>query len=134
MALFQHDGILLPYQIHFAPFAHDLLLLQGSRFNSDYWLPVLNDWREVEPAGGRVITCDWSPEKMNGAGVAEFFNRFFQTLGLHDLHVVACDDAAQVVQDLERDYPGAVAKTLLFARNAPKGDELKAAVSAFSTK
>ncbi len=131
MALYQHDGLLLPYQIHFAPFAHDLLLLQGSRFNSDYWIPVLNDWKEEVPAGGRVITCDWQPETVGEGALAEFFHRFFQTLGLHDLFVVACDDAVAVVHKIEADFPGMVNKTLLFPRNPPRGDELKAAVNEF---
>jgi|GEM_PF-3777958 len=131
MALFQYNNILLPYQIHYAPFACDLLLLQGSRFNSDYWLPVLVDWKGASAGGGRVITVDWQPEGMTGGDLAEYFNRFFQTLGLHALRVVACDDAAKIVQDLQADFPGAVHESLLFAKNAPKGDELKKAVHDF---
>jgi hypothetical protein len=133
MALFQYNNILLPYQIHFAPFAHDLILLQGSKFNSDYWLPILTDWKGGASAGGRVVTCDWSPEGMAGGDLAEYFHRFFQTLGLHSVRAVACDDAAKIVQDLEADFPGAVEKSLLFPRHAPKGEELKKAVAEFNS-
>lgn len=133
MALFQYNNILLPYQIHFAPFAHDLLLLQGSRFNSDYWVPVLTDWKGSVAGGGRVITCDWQPEGLAGGDLAEYFHRFFLTLGLHDLKAVACDDAAKVIQDLEGDFPGVIKESLLFPRNAPKGEELKKSVQEFSS-
>jgi len=129
MAVFQFNNLLLPYEIHFAPFAHDLVLLQGSRFNSDYWRPLLQEWTDT--AGGRVLTCDWQPGGMDVGEQAKYFHRLIQTLGLCRLSVVACDDAVALVEELERDFPGVVSRSLLFARNAPRGDELKRAVNEF---
>lgn len=131
MALFQYNNILLPYQIHFAPFEHDLLLLQGSKFNSDYWLPVLSGWKAENSAGGRIVTCDWQPEGMAGGDLVEYFYRFFLTLGLHSLKVVACDDAAKLVQDLEADFPGSFDESLVFAKNPPRGEDLIRALREF---
>jgi pimeloyl-ACP methyl ester carboxylesterase len=131
MALFQYDNVLLPYQIHSAPFGHDMLLLQGSRFNSDYWLPVLVDWKGAVAQGGRVVTCDWPSGVQGGPELADYFHRFCLTLGLQNLFVVACDDATKIVAKLEADFPGAVQKSLLFSQNAPRGADLKKAVYEF---
>ncbi len=108
-----------------------MLLLQGSKFNSDYWLPVLNEWKEEPGRGGRIITCDWQPEGMTGGDLAEYFYRFFQTLGLHGLKIVACDDAAKLAQELKSDFGDSVDDMLVFAQNAPRGQALLTAVKDF---
>ncbi len=131
MALFQYNNILLPYQIDFAPFEHDMLLLQGSRFNSDYWLPVLVDWKGTAAQSGRVVTCDWQSEGQSAQDLADYFHRFCLTLGLQNLYAVACDDATKIIENLEADFPGTVEKSLLFPHHSPKGSELKEAVHEF---
>ena len=134
MALFQYNNILLPYQIHFAPFDFDLLLLQGSKFNSDFWLPVIGPWKGEATAGGRVITCDWNSEGMTGGDLAEYFHRFFLTLGLHSLRAIACDDAAKIIRNLEADFPGSVDHSLLYPKDPPRGVALVRAVDDFLKK
>ena len=126
MALFQHNNQTLAYQIDFAPFAHDLILLQSSKFNADYWRPVMDEFRDEAPAGGRVITCEWPLHD------AAFMDRFLSMLGLHHAHVVAMGDAADLVREIEKIEPGVFAKTLLFPQGGPKAHDLVRTVREFS--
>ncbi|MGZ3721558.1 MAG: hypothetical protein ACXVA9_01425 [Bdellovibrionales bacterium] len=132
MAVFFHGNRSIAYQSHFAPFAHDLLLLQSSRFNTDFWGPVLEKFDQEPKASGRIITCEWFDAKLDTATMAEDLNNLLQTLGLHTLHVVACDDAVKVITELEKKYPGSVDKTLLFPQSLSRNEELARSVHEFS--
>jgi hypothetical protein len=125
MAIFQFNNQTLPYETVFAPFAHDLLLLQPAKFSIDFWQPVLDSLRGEPSAGGRVVTCE-SP--LPGAEILE---RFLRTLGLHDLHVVAFGDSVEVVKAVSKIEPGSFERTLLFPSGGPKGAELVREVREF---
>ena len=126
MALFQYDNKTLPYEVHFAPFTHDLLLLQGSRFNADFWKSVVQSLKDEPHAGGRVVHCDGllaSPE---------FLKRFMGTLGLQKVYVVAIGDACELVQSLERSDPDIFSNILLLTQGASlKGAELEQQIREF---
>lgn len=132
MAIFFHGNRTIAYHSQFAPFAHDLLLLQSSKFNPDYWSPLLEDFKASGTASGRIVTCEWYDPKLDTATLAEDLNNFLQTLGLHTLHVVACDDAVKVITELEKKYPGSIDKTLFFPQPIPRGEEFSRAVKEFS--
>lgn len=132
MAVFFHGNRSIAYQSHFAPFAHDLLLLQSSRFNTDFWGPVLESFGEEPKANGRIITCEWFDKKLDTDTMAEDLNNLLQTLGLQTLHAVACDDAVKVITELEKKYPASIDKTLLYPQSAPRNDELLRAIREFS--
>jgi hypothetical protein len=132
MAVFSHGNRTIAYHSQFAPFQHDLLLLQSSRFHQDFWQPVLEDLKEDLRSSGRIVTCEWYEKDLDTATMAEDLNNLLQTLGLHSLHVVACDDAVKVVNELERKYPGSVSKTLLYPQSLPKVDDLARTVREFS--
>jgi hypothetical protein len=132
MAVFFHGNRSIAYQSRLAPFSHDLLLLQSSRFNADFWNPVLEGLPNHSSGSGRIITCEWFAKDLDTATLAEDLNGFLQTLGLHSLHVVACDDAVKVITELEQRYPGAVDKTLHYPQSHPRMDELTRAVREFS--
>jgi hypothetical protein len=132
MAVFSHGNRIIAYHSQFAPFQHDLLLLQSSRFNLDFWNPVLEDLKEDQRSSGRIVTCDWHSKDLSLAELVEDLNNLLQTMGLHTLHVVACDDAVKVVNELERKYPGSVTKTLLYPQSLPKMDDLARTVREFS--
>lgn len=125
MALFQFNNQTLPYETDFAPFSHDLLLLQSSKFSADFWRPVLEDLKAGRPAGGRIVTCE-SP-----LPDAETFERFLRTLGLHEIHVVALGDAVELVKNVAKIEPGAFEKTLLFPSGFLKPGELPREVREF---
>jgi hypothetical protein len=116
MAVFQYNNLVLPYQVAFAPFPHDLLLLQDSRFTPDFWKPVLEDLSGEPAAGGRIVTCEapW-PEP-------EFFDRFISTLGLHNVYTASIGDGTDLVKKLERAEPGRFVKTLFLNQNIKSGD------------
>lgn len=130
MAIFLYNNRSIAYQMELAPFAPDLVLLQGSRFGPEYWRPVLEDLSLAEPAGGRILTCDWSAEAFKEAQ-GEDLIRLIQTLGLQSVHLVACDDAVDLVASVQKINPALFEKTLLFPVNPPRGEELKRAVRAF---
>jgi hypothetical protein len=132
MAVFSHGNRTIAYHSQFAPFQHDLLLLQSSRFNPEFWQPVLEDLKEDHMASGRIVTCEWFKKDLDTAALAEDLNNLLQTMGLHSLHVVACDDAVKVVNELERRYPGSVDKTLLYPQSLPKMDDLARTVREFA--
>lgn len=132
MAIFSRLGRMIPYQIEFAPFTHDLLLLQGSEFGVEYWRPTLEELRREPRGTGRIITCQWfdaqAPEGTRGEDVAALI----QTLGLQDLHVVACDDAVEMAIEIAQRAPACFEKTLYYPQRAPRGAELVQAIREFS--
>ena len=126
MAVFQYDNKMLPYEVAFAPFSHDLLLLQGARFNADFWKPLVEDLNLEPAAGGRIVRCD------STIASAEFLKRFMGTLGLHSVHVVAIGDASELVKDLEKSDPDIFARVLLLTQGASlRGAELEQQVREF---
>jgi hypothetical protein len=136
MAMFSHNGRDLSYLIQFTPFSHDLILLQGSRFTMDYWRPTLKALQEQSerPATmeqGRVVLCDWFASGLATERLAEDLASLIQALGLHDLHVVASDDAVDVVRVLERKIPSPVKNTLLYTHSVPRGEALADAIREF---
>lgn len=131
MAIFQFGTMSIPYQMEFAPFTFDLLLLQGSRFTPDFWRPVLEDLTGMVPHGGRIITVEWDPQGADLHAQAEVLNRLIGTLGLHRVHVVGFDDAAKLVGELQKVSAASFAETLLFPQGGPKGDALVRAVRDF---
>lgn len=125
MAVFFHNNRTIPYDMALAPFAADLFLLQGSRFTADYWKPVLEDLASDGAAGGgRILTLEWPSEGFQAEDVV----RLLQTLGMHNIHLVACDDAVQLIAEVQRLQPALFVKTLFYPTAAPKGDELVQAV------
>ena len=126
MAVFQYDNKTLPYEVDFAPFTHDLLLLQGSRFNADFWKPMVEVLKEEPAAGGRIVRCD------SEISSPEFLKRFIATLGLHHVHVVAIGDASELIKDLEKSEPDIFSRVLLLTQGASlKGAELEQQVREF---
>jgi len=126
MALFQHDGRSIKYDVHAAPFAHDLILLQGSRLSQDIWWLILEDFRAEQPAGGRVIVA----EPMPGISAAHL-EQFIKALDLQALHVVAIHDACAVVDQVKKQSPTLVEKALLFPKGPPPDHELQHQVREF---
>lgn len=131
MALYQHGNRSIAYQIEFAPFAQDLLLLQGSRFDTQFWRPVLATFKDHAPSGGRVVICEWFESGLSEVQMAQDLAGLIKTLGLHSLHVVACDDAVDVVAEVEKAHPGRFEKTLLFPQVVPRADELSRSILGF---
>ncbi len=128
MALFQYNQRIIPYQIHLAPFGFDLVLLQGSKFTGDFWRPVIQDMADLPTAGGRLLTCDWADGKFADERLTQDFVKLMQTLALTSVHVVAFDDAVELVAGAQKLSPGIFEKTLFYPEGGPKGDELKRAV------
>lgn len=126
MALFQYDNNTLPYEVHFAPFAHDLLLLQGSRFSADIWKPLVQKLKDETAAGGRIVYCDGLIPSV------DFLKRFVGTLGLQKVHVVAFGDACDLVLDIEKSDPDIFLDVLALTRGASlKGAELEQQIREF---
>ena len=132
MAVFFHNNRSTTYQMDLGPFAADLVLLQGSSFTPEYWKPVMTELGAMPPAGGRIVTCDWAGESGRPTDEqAEDLVRLIQTLGLHTIHIVATDDAAEVVGEAAKKHLNLFNKTLLIPVNVPKGEELARAVRDF---
>lgn len=134
MALFQFNNQAMPYGVEFAPFSYDLVLLQSSRFSTEFWTPVIEDLTHVmgqQHAGGRILTCDWKIPGFDDNQQAEFFSRLLQTLGMHGAQVVAFDDAVKMASSVERLHPGIFTKTLFFPQGGPKAEPLEKAVREF---
>lgn len=130
MAIFAHGNRQISYQTELAPFEADLLLLQGSRFDTRYWGGVLEDLATLPPAGGRIVTCDWSAG-LSAAEHAADLARMVDGLGLQQLHIVAADDATAVAEELARLLPNVVQKSHLWPQGAPQGEALTREVRAF---
>lgn len=132
MALFQFNNQTLPYEINFAPFAYDLVLLQSSRFTPEFWRSVLDDLvKGSVSSGGRILTCDWKLAEVSEDEQVEHFFRLLQTLGMHGCHAVAFDDAVKLIGSVERLHPGVFEQTLLFPQGGPKAEPLEKAVRDF---
>lgn len=126
MALFQYDNITLPYEVNFAPFSHDLLLLQGSRFNADIWKPLVEKLKDETAGGGRIVYCDGLIPS------SEFLKRFVGTLGLQKVYVVALGDACDLVVDIEKSDPDIFLDVLALTQGASlKGAELEQQIREF---
>ena len=134
MAVYQHGSRSIAYQIEFAPFAHDLVLLQSSRFGVEFWNPVLATLRDHTPASGRVVICEWHDAKLSEVQMAEDLAGLIKTLGLNSVHVVACDDAVDIVAEIEKLYPGRFENTLLYPQSVPRSDELSRSIREFSSR
>ena len=133
MPVFQHQGRTIEYKTELAPFGHDLILLQGSRFNVDFWQPVIENLsRAASPAGGRILVCEWANAKLDIGQLARDLGQLIQTMGLQSLHVVACDDAVAVVNELQKQQPGVISETLLFSQNTLRTDDLVQDIREFS--
>ncbi|MBX3022977.1 MAG: hypothetical protein KF799_14980 [Bdellovibrionales bacterium] len=130
MAVFQYNNRSISYHLELAPFAADLILLQGSRFDASYWRPVLDELVGGAPAGGRIMTCEWSNEGENRIQPEDFV-RLVQTLGLQKVHLVACEDAVELIAGVQRLEPAIFEKTLFYPTQVPKGEDLKRAVRVF---
>lgn len=133
MALFQFNDRTIPYHIHLGPFGFDLVLLQGSKFNSDFWRPVIEDLEALPSQGGRLLTCDWAEGvgESKAQDQAQICIRLLQTLGMDSAWVVAFDDAVKLLAEMQKAQSGLVEKTLLFPVEGPKGADLKRAVRDF---
>jgi hypothetical protein len=131
MAVFQYHNHSISYSTEFAPFAQDLILLQSSKFNQDFWRPVREELADFETGPGRVMVCEWGELSTQIGERAQIFARLLATLGLHDPHVVAFGDAVDLVAELQRKESVVFVKTLLFPQGGPKGDELKRVVREF---
>lgn len=132
MALFQFNNQTLPYEIHFGPFPFDLVLLQSSRFSSEFWRDVIDGLSHGHGhGGGRILVCDWKISEFNLDEQAAHFSRLLQTLGMHGAYVVAFDDAVRMTSTVEKVHPGTFAKTLFFAQGGPKGEPLEKTVKEF---
>lgn len=129
MAIFQFGNRTLPYSIEFSPAPFDLLLLQSSKMSELYWVDVLNELRSLTPSGGRVVTVGWNEKPMDGGELSEEEKardvaQFVTSLGLVDLHVMAVDDATQLVEWMQTHKAGVIRKTLLLPQSNPKSAEL----------
>lgn len=133
MALFQFNNQALAYDVEFAPFTYDLVLLQSSRFSTEFWAQVIDDLTKISGphAGGRILTCDWKVADFNEEQQAEFFAKLLLTLGMHGAQVVAFDDAVKMASAVERLHPGIFSKTLFYPQGGPKAEPLEKAVREF---
>jgi hypothetical protein len=124
MAIFERNNQSLEYRLSPAPFAADLVLIQGTRMTPQVWADVLADYAEEPVAGGRILTLELVTD-------AEMLAIFLQTLGLYRVHVVAADDAVAVVEAAQRQHSDLFAKTLFYAGGLPKGQALVEAIRVF---
>jgi len=132
MAVFHHGNRSIAYQVQFAPFSHDLVMLQSSRFHIDFWKPVLEGLKDSPPANGRVVICEWYEKGLSEAQMAEDLNSLMKILGLQSIHVVACDDAVEIVGELETKHSGRFENTLLYPQSVPRPEDLSRSIREFS--
>jgi hypothetical protein len=130
MALFQHGHRSIDYRVEPAPFPQDLVLLQGSKFNTDFWRPVLEALHRAGPGSGRILVCDWSPDGLSDDEAATELQGLIKGLGFSPTDVVACGDAVAAVNTWEKSGEG-VSRKLVFPGLTPKSDELIRQISAF---
>jgi hypothetical protein len=126
MAVFSHQGRNVPYHIEFVPFSHDILLLQGARFEPSFWRPVLDQLTGAGP--GRIVTVEWYDAALTPEQLAEDLESLVRTLGLTAVTIVACEEAVPVVQRLERSGSLSVGGTLAYAKSSPKAGEIVEAI------
>jgi len=128
VAVFQFNNRTIPYRIVLGPFHFDLVLLQGSKFRSDFWEPVLSDLKDRPYGGGRILTCEWAEEKAGDKQLAADFVKLMQTLALVSVRAVAFDDAVEMVAEAQNLQPRLFERTLFFPEGGPKGEALNRAV------
>jgi len=131
MALFIHGNRSINYQIQFAPFSHDLLLLQGSRLGLEFWTPVLENLKGHPSEQGRIVACEWHQKGLSEAEMATDLTNLMKTLGLQDVHVVACEDAVGLVKQIEKQDAKRFSGTLLYP-STPRSEDLSRSVQEFS--
>ena len=132
MPVFVFGNRSIAHQIEFAPFSHDLLLLQSSRHNLDFWRPVMDNLKENPPSSGRVVVCDWFEKGASETKMAEDLNQLIKTIGLHSLHVVACGDAVDIIGEIEKANPGRFENTLFYPQTIPRVEDLSRSIREFS--
>lgn len=131
MGIFHHGGRAISYAIDSAPFAHDLLLLQSSKFNTGFWRPLLESLAEGPQSGGRIVTCEWYESGQTDDKLADDLKIFCDSLGLGPLDVVACGEGVPVLKTIEAKHPAMVRKKLAFAHALPKVDEMNRLITEF---
>ena len=131
MAIYQNRDRSIDYHLGFGPFDDDLVLLQDSKESKDLWRPVLASLGV--DGEGRILTCDWFASGKGDEAMADDFLKFIQALGLRTARVVACGDAAAMLEKALKLAPQALGKTLLWGEGAPTGSEdLARAIRAFA--
>lgn len=128
MAVFQFNNRTIPYRIALGPFHFDLVLLQGAKFDSTFWNPTLETFKDRPYAGGRILVCDWFDPKVEDKQLAADFVKLMQTLALVSVRVVAFDEAVEMVAYSQNMQPRLFERTLFFPEGGPKGDALNRAV------
>lgn len=121
----------IEYQIHPAPFKHDVLLLQSSKFNTGFWRPVLEALQRQTKDSGRVLVCEWSMAGRDTQAHAADLEALVTALGMKPLDVVAIGDATEVFDHWEKTHPASIGKNMKFTQTIPKGDDLIREISDF---
>jgi hypothetical protein len=132
MSVYHHANRTIKYNIVPAPFDHDLLLMQGSKYSMEMWRPFLASLIPPAPHRGRVVMLEWHDPQFGPTALVADCERFMRTLGLHSVKIVACEDAVLVARELARHHSDLVADLLVFPDLTPGGEELLTAIRAFS--
>ena len=117
MALYSHNNQTIDYQITPSVLPHDVLLLQGSRFDVVFWQPVL---QQLQGQTGRFVTCKAIPD-------TEALLGLLKALGAEDFRIVAIGDAVATATEMQKQSSH-VENTLLYAGNPPRTEELVQAI------
>ena len=131
MAVFQFNNYSLPYHFEMAPLDFDLLLLQASKAPLGFWdeaVSLLRDAGGEKP--GRILTCSWG-DWSEAQGRPREFLRLLQTLGMVRVRVVACGDAVELIEEVQKLQPGIFDRTLLFPLGGPQGPDMLASIRVF---
>jgi hypothetical protein len=131
MAIYYHNNRSIPYQIDTLPVATDLFLLQGSDSTPESWQELVSELVPQTSNGlrpGRALRCQWSLAGRDSRLLAMDVLGLLKILSWNSAYVVACGDAVELVNELEKLRPGIFAGTLLFPDKMPKLIDLALAV------
>jgi hypothetical protein len=132
MAKFFHADRVIDYRLHMIPVPQDLVLLQNSTASmTDFWTPVTEGLKSGQGDLGRVLICEWYQAGLDPVKMAKDLCGLCATLGMSSFCVVACGDAAKVVEEIERWQGDFIADKLIFENNISRAADLLQPIRSF---
>jgi pimeloyl-ACP methyl ester carboxylesterase len=126
VAFFQHQGRLIHYDLESGAVPHDTLFIHGFLGSNAWWRPTvttLSERYQTGVMGGRVALAEWPGSGLSTAplrmeelapkDIAGLFLNMSESLGLHDLNIVAHSFGALVALNMALENPALVQKLVL---------------------
>jgi hypothetical protein len=130
MPLYFHDNRTIDHRIATSDLPFDLVLLQDSKMNIEFWQPVVQDLQSEDSQAGRILLCNWWIQDLSNEALSEGLEGLLRSLGFQGIRMVACGDSAEVASLLQKHQVVEIKKLQAY-RQTPSMDDLINAIHGF---